>query len=390
MKVKRYVATDIQEAMLKIKNELGEDAVILHTRYFKEGGILGLFKKNFVEVTAAIDDTKVSFQLNAVNNGPIKEIASETHTINNLRKEIEKHRQYHITKEVEKEQNLTNESYYDIIQKIEEKDPVANFPRIGKNLYELLRKQEVEERIAKKIVKETLQQITLQNGLNKEHYDSIFEAILLKQIKKCKPIDISKGAYKKPKIFALVGPTGVGKTTTIAKLAAKLAILEQKKVAFITIDTYRIAAVEQLKTIGDIMNVPVNVIYSLDQINKCIMELSNNDIIFIDTAGRSHKNAQQMEELKTYLEIANVDDIFLVLSSTSKYQDLLDIFKAYKSFNIKRLIITKLDETSYYGTVYNIACQSKYSLAYFTNGQNIPDDIEAADAENIVKLIMKE
>lgn len=374
MRVKRYVAADIQEAMMKIKNELGEEAVILHTRYFKEGGVLGFFKKNYVEVTAATDtDMKIKQDIK-------QNLEFDNHSINsirNLQKEIEKHNQINIPKDIDQIE-------------IQEKDPIADYPRLGKDLFYSLKKQEVEEKLAKKIVKETLMQLSFQKGMGHEHHKSIFVHNLIKQIKKCKSLDICKGTHKKPLVCALVGPTGVGKTTTLAKLATKYAILEQKKVAFLTIDTYRIAAVEQLKTIGDIMNVPVNTVYSLSQIPQCLMSMSDNDIVFIDTAGRSHKNSHQMDELKMYLDLAKVDDIILVLSGTSKYCDLMDVLKAYKDFNIKKIIFTKLDETSYFGSIYNIACQSKYSIAYFTTGQNIPDDIVAADAVNLVELMMKE
>ena len=166
--------------------------------------------------------------------------------------------------------------------------------------------------------------------------------------------------------------------------------MEKKKVGLITIDTYRIAAVEQLKTIGDIINVPVNVIFNQENLRESLQEMKDYDVIYIDTAGRSHKNETQVNELKQYLESANSNEIFLVLSSTSKYQDFLDILATYQDVNITSLIITKLDETSNYGSIYNLLYNYEYPISYFANGQNIPDDIEAADPIKLVQMLVKE
>jgi len=381
MRVKRYVAADIQEAMVKIKSELGKDAVILHTRHFKEGGILGLFKKNYVEVTAATDTPhdSVHDKLNPARTLsepalpiPPKSIlpanASENYDLNDMKKIMS-----------------------DMSVLIESSEGKPRFTKLGQQLYNRLIKQEVEEKTAAKVVKSTMQQLALQPHTHDEQVNSLLYANLLKPIKnKCKPVVFGKSRLRMPKVYAIVGPTGVGKTTTIAKMAAMYALVDNRKISFVTVDTYRIAAADQLKTIGEIMNVPVNVVYSLNQLREYLMEMTDSEIIFIDTAGRSHKNNMQIDELKRYIEIANPDEIFMTLSCTSKYPDLKDILEAYQELNITRLIFTKLDETSFYGSIYNIACKSKYPLSYFTTGQNIPDDIEIADPVKLVQLLMKE
>ena len=375
MRVKRFVAANIQEAMLQIKNEMGNDAVILHTRYFKEGGVLGLFKKNYVEITAAAENVLTNRNSTLVQTSaniqlPAPPIAMQPGHI----------------EELKDMKTLMSEMSF----MLERNSTISRYPQIGKNLYQRLRKQEIDEKLANKIVKATLQQLPLQANIPSEQINSVLFTNLLKPLKKSNPIVFNHTRLKKPKIYALIGPTGVGKTTTIAKLAAMFAILEQKKVALVTIDTYRIAAAEQLKTIAEIMNVPVHVVYSYNQLHDCLLELASSDIIFIDTAGRSHKNSEQLEELKNYLDITNPDETFLVLAATGKHQDMNEIIEVYGELNVSRLIFTKLDETSYYGSVYNIACRSKYPLSYFTNGQNIPDDIEIADPVKLVQLLMKE
>ena len=386
MRVKRFVAATMQEAMAKVKNEMGNDAVILHTRHFKEGGFLGLFAKNYVEVTAALEQPKPNIQ-------PVFQVAKPLVTWDENRNNLATDQctppvktSSHFTYELKEMKNLMQE----MVEQIGQVTQVPQFPRLGQYLYQRLSKQEVEDKLARKIVKATLQQVNLQPEYTPGQLEHIFLTNILKLLKKSKPIILGKKRQNKPLLCALVGPTGVGKTTTIAKLAAMYAIMERKNVALVTVDTYRIAAVEQLKTVGEIMGIPVRVVFTPQNLRECIGELVDKDIIFLDTAGRSHKNVMQITELKSFLEIANPDQTFLVLSSTSKYQDMLEIINTYLDLNVNRLIFTKLDETSSFGPIFNIACRNKLPLSYFTNGQNIPDDIEIADPVKLAQLLIKE
>lgn len=374
MRVRRIVALSMQEAMEKIKAELGNDAVILHTRYFKEGGFLGFFRKNYVEVTAAveynqngapakIEVTPVPFQTERESVKPVS---------NNVNTELSEMR------DMMKEMSSMLENIGQ-----------PHFPKIGQSLYQRLKKWEIEEKLAQNVVKQTIDEYVKSPSQTPEELNKIFFSNLLKPIKKMK-FSPSPSKNENCRVLVFIGPTGVGKTTTIAKLAAMSAVVERKKVSLITVDTYRIAAVEQLKTVGEIMNVPVKVIFTPENLHQTIGEMQDQEMIYIDTAGRSHKNETQVEELKHYLENAQADDIFLVLSSTSKYQDLIDILEVYRDIRISSLIFTKLDETSNYGSIYNIACTEKHPISYFTNGQNIPDDIETADPIRLVQMLMKE
>jgi len=376
MRVKRIVALNMQEAMEKIKAELGNEAVILHTRYFKEGGFLGLFfRKNYVEVTAAVEDNQkeVPEYPEAAAAVAVKESAENGQNANN-----------DVNAELTEMRNMMKE-----MSSMLESIGQPRFPKIGQNLYQRLKKWEIEEKIAQSIVKATIDEYAKSPLQTPEELNKIFFASLLKPIKKMKFVP-APNKKENSRILAFIGPTGVGKTTTIAKLAAMSAVIERKKVSLITVDTYRIAAVEQLKTVGEIMNVPVKVIFTPENLHQTISDMNDQEMIYIDTAGRSHKNETQVEELKKYLEHSQADDIFLVLSSTSKYQDLLDILETYQDINITSLIFTKLDETSNFGSIYNIACTEKYPISYFTIGQNIPDDIEIADPIKLVQLLMKE
>ena len=209
-----------------------------------------------------------------------------------------------------------------------------------------------------------------------------------------KAVRRSRVGLKDPKrpigSFAFLGPTGVGKTTTIAKLAGRLALIEKKKVGLITIDTYRIGAVEQLKTYAEIMNIPFKVVITLKEMENAVSELEDCDVILIDTTGRSSKNTMQISELRAFTQKVNADHIALVISGTTKNRDIQTIINGYSEIGYEKMIITKLDETSSYGCIYNIIKKAQKPIAYITTGQNVPDDIRIPLKSEISKLILGE
>ena len=198
------------------------------------------------------------------------------------------------------------------------------------------------------------------------------------------PIRLSPG---KLKAVALIGPTGVGKTTTIAKLAAHYSLVEQKRVALLTVDTYRIAAVEQLKTYSQILDIPVAVAYSQSEVMPAVQQFADYDLILIDTAGRSQKNIMQVGELKNLLETLQCET-FLVLSASTKENDMLEAVKRFSAARVDRLIFSKLDETSSHGSLLNVADHAGIPLAYITTGQKVPEDIEVATGDRLAGMIL--
>ena len=196
---------------------------------------------------------------------------------------------------------------------------------------------------------------------------------------------------KKPKVVFFIGPTGVGKTTTIAKIASKYKVEYNKNIAFITADTYRIAATEQLQVYANILEAPMSIVYSEHELNEKLEKFAGYDLVFVDTAGFSHKNESQREDMKRLLQGLDeqyAKEVYLVLSATTKYKDLLDIVDIYREITDYKLIFTKLDETTTYGNILNVKLYSKADLSYVTNGQNVPDDIEVFDTQKIVKQLL--
>ena len=221
------------------------------------------------------------------------------------------------------------------------------------------------------------------NLLSLELNEEIVESIRIDlQEMKFNGIDTSKN------LVALVGPPGVGKTTTIAKLAAKLVFEENKKVGVITIDTYRIGAVEQLKIYTDIMNIPFKGVISPDEMELALDEMKDCDVVLIDTTGRGYKNSMQILEIKNLIDKAETDNIHLVLNCTTRESDTKAIIDSYRNVNFKSLIITKLDETITYGSIFNIMNYAQKPISYITTGQNVPDDIIKPNEDKIIRLLL--
>ena len=187
----------------------------------------------------------------------------------------------------------------------------------------------------------------------------------------------------------LLGPTGVGKTTTIAKLAAIKALWEHKKVLLLTSDTYRIAAVEQLKTYAKILGVPIEIIFDINTIPSVVDEHDNADIILLDTAGRSQRDKKNMDMFENLYNSFTPDAVHLVLAANMKYKDMLDVVEHIPTIPVTHLLFTKLDETVSYGSIFNIQQVMGCPVSFLTIGQNVPKDIETASGQRIADFLMK-
>jgi len=265
----------------------------------------------------------------------------------------------------------------------EPKDDIPNPLEKYENLLE-------KNNIAKPVIDKILSIVKRQISISDKNDQSIKNAIkLIIKDYLGKPYDINTDSLDK-KVLFFVGPTGVGKTTTLAKLAAKLSIVDNKSVALITADTYRIAAVEQLKTYSEILGVPLTTIYESNELPTAIENYKNKDYILIDTAGRNHKDSELLNELNNLISFVDSPEVFLLISLTTGYKDVESIIKSYKFLRDYKLIFTKYDEASLIGNILNVKFLTSKQLSYITTGQGVPDDIEVANSEKIANYIVGE
>lgn len=391
MIIKKFQANTETEAIMLAKEELGKDAIVMNIKTISPRGIYRLFRKTLVEITAALDDN-ISYKndntLTAKKQNfpdiiyddespkfiaePViaKESSAIEEKLNNLQSLIEKQM-------IEKEESqISNE---------ESKEVNKNLACI-QLIYNQLVSNEVDEKYANQIISEI--EGTLKKDASMDNIlSSIYQKIVLK-LGQPKTINIKSNSTK---YLFFIGSTGVGKTTTIAKIASKLKVEEKAKVAFITADTYRIAAVEQLRTYANILGIPMKVVYNKEEIEQSKEEFAEFDLVFVDTAGRSHRNKDQRDDIESLINSIPEEDreIYLVLSATTKYRDLVSITEAYSSMVGYNLIFTKLDETNSVGNIFNIRMLTDAPLSYATFGQDVPDDIDKINPQNIAKQLLR-
>lgn len=266
--------------------------------------------------------------------------------------------------------------------------PIDENLKFVKMIYGILLENEVDEKYVNQIMDEV--EKVMKKGASVDYIlSSIYQKMILK-FGQPQPIKLSE---HKPKVVFFIGPTGVGKTTTIAKIASRFKVEKGKKVALFTADTYRIAAAEQLRTYANILDTPLNIVYSPKELNEELTKAQEEefDLVLVDTAGFSHKNEEQRDETRELIDQLSDEfekEVYLVLSATTKYRDLLEIADMYKENFQFKMLFTKLDETSCYGNILNMKLYTGADLSYTTYGQNVPEDIEIFNTQNIVKLLL--
>ena len=388
-----------------VRRDLGSQAIILSTKTMGSGiDESNVGKQRGVEVIAAIDynldssalEAKPFSQSKRFKVSPWKDLLSDKVSLENIRHEL---------KELKKVVKRSS-SFYEskergfICTELKELKWMAqfllrqatplnhhNFPEHLVHFYYQMLKQGVCEEIALNLIKKLRQDMSPDAlGDRNRIRDSLISKIE-KELPLAGPIDLVPG---KTKIAAFVGPTGVGKTTTLAKLAALYTLDKKRKVALVTIDTYRIAAVEQLKVYARIMGLSFKTVSSPEEFSQVLVQFADRDLILVDTAGRSQRDQLQIKELKDFLRQSFPIEVYLVMSITHKEDNLSAIGSRFGLLPIDRIIFTKLDESYTYGSMVNQLFKIKKPLSYLTTGQRVPEDIEIATKERIVSLILGE
>lgn len=445
MIIKKYLADTEAEAVDAAKKELGPGVVVMNVRSVKHKGIMRFFKNPMKEVTVALEEDSERFSsavkdiarvvseqnaqqekwgteeresslnLGAPAQGVSEERAQKTAEAQsqaagllrtesgaygrNSAKKTAGSRQ--ILEQAVSESNVL-ENKLDSLQSLLEETLVktdergAAFPdeseqpseaeNFLKLLYNTMIDNEVDEHYANQII-DTLDVKEIQDTPIDYYLASIYQKMILKFGKTTKITE----AKKRPKVVYFIGPTGVGKTTTIAKIASRFCVEQKKKLALLTTDTYRIVAAEQLKTYADILEVPIRVIYSVEEMEHAFSDFRDYDYILVDTAGHSHYNEEQRQAIGQFIHAADdkvEKEVYLVMSATTKYRDMISIADAYSEVTEYKLIFTKLDETTALGNLFNLRMRTNAELSYVTTGQNVPEDIEPFNPQVVVKQLL--
>ncbi|WP_319402720.1 flagellar biosynthesis protein FlhF [uncultured Anaeromusa sp.] len=386
MRVRIFTGQSVQEAMNKVKLELGREAVILHTRRFKTGGMLGLFGNERVEVMAAVDDalletpavkTVVAPAMPTVAAVMPPQQSHETVAPVSVPLTPVKTAEPEWKQELAEMRSLLERALHESKQGA---DAVASAA------VEKLLQADVLQPVAESLVRQDPVLYQWKGTLTEPAFTERLERLVEQGLGKVSGVALNGSA---PHIVALLGPTGVGKTTTIAKLAAYFSLQKGMRVSLITADTYRISAVEQLKTYAEIMGLQLEIVYAPQELAKALAKCKGSQLVLLDTAGRSPKNQEQLEELQLLLSQVPQAEKHLVLSLTTCNRDALEIAKRFSVCSPDKVLFTKLDEASRCGVILNVLQQFPMKLSYVTNGQNVPDDLQIVSPAWLAKELLR-
>jgi flagellar biosynthesis protein FlhF len=397
MRIKKYEVFDMKEAMKLIKEELGPEAMILSTRKVVKNNSFGLFSRPIIEVTVGIeDDERVINQ----KRTPAATAAAPSQYANNYKQpqfkpavpeksETDKITEVINTLGLNKFEGLVNDIAEIKRQMMEIKSGMKDNFVVDLNqpvleFYNILIKNGVDDDIAYKFLKKIEKRAAA--GLTRNQVKNLSIQLLGDLV----PMEKDYFSMIKQKVLALVGPTGVGKTTTIAKIAANLSLQLKKSVALITIDNFRIGAVEQLKNYAEIVSIPLKVASSPQELEKIIYELKDYEYVFIDSMGRSQFDNEQIGDLRKFLEVSPLIKVALVLSMSANHAELSDTYDRYAKLMPEYMIFTKLDETKYFGPLVNLPIKKKTPVMLLSKGQNVPDDMELPDGRKIASQVLGE
>lgn len=366
MKVRRYFGESMADILTRIKSEMGGDAIIVQTRQRRRGGLFGFFRPPLLEVIAAIEHDSPSEQPVPSRNRLLRSPEPDLPARQMLSEQFDQLKAM-------------------LLERLPGPSQRQVYPENFERVYQLLICNEVNESLARRIVDTAMHEVDQSLWKDQEAvFGKVQEIVAGYFLSAEQPQNDAKLR------LALVGPTGVGKTTTIAKIAAIASIMQGKSVALITIDTFRMAAIDQLRAYSEIISVPMEVAHTPRELCDLVAKHDDKEIILVDTMGRSPYNKVQLTQVRGFLEGCPGLKTCLVLSVSANPRDIWEIMESFERFQIDKLVFTKLDETRKYGVILNVVEGFKKELAFITDGQNVPDDIEVPVPAKLAKLILRE
>jgi len=410
MNLRTFSAATFAQAMALVKTEMGGEAVILHTRTLQRRRWLGLRRREIVEITAGVglnvtarpvrrpaasdrrnsEDRGRSMETPARRPGPTpgrpSGAAAPAATQANPGKDFletpaaNRAMMMSISSEVRELRGVME----DLVKRAKRESA----PQVPEKLFDYYTNL-IQNQVADELATDMVRQLQAYRPEQLQQSGFVRDR-LTEQVERMIP---SSGAIERkkevgPHVVALIGPTGVGKTTTLAKIAANLQIREHRRVGLITIDTYRIAAIDQLRKYAELIGSPLKAVNNADDLREAVRAMSDCEFILIDTAGRSPTDTIKLNELKGFLDAANPDEVHLVLSSAASQQCIERAIERFGQVRVDKMIFTKLDEAVHVGVVLNVIRKVNKTLSYVTTGQNVPEDIEVGKGSKLAQMLL--
>ena len=396
----------MSEALAEVKHDLGRDAVILHTRNFRRGGLLGLFGGEPTwEVTAAPNVNVLRRPLEGIYAAVATRQADRDEEFcdadSDLFEPDYEGPEVEVPEAVSDAEPATADEGHteEIVGQLSDirdmlstlmvsrtDDGGPKLPAILQELHCKLCQEDVAEKTATDLITELRMGLTGDELANHQLVSVRLAELIAERIHRAPPPVAPARAGAR--VIALIGPTGVGKTTTVAKLAANMKLKDNMRVGLITIDTYRIAAVDQLKTYAEIIELPLRTVLTPAEMHQAIYAMRGMDIVLIDTVGRSQNDRLRLNQLRSFLAAADADEVHLVIAATANRRCASNVLTQFCPLGANRVIVTKLDEAEAYGMVLNVAEACRLPLSYVSAGQEVPDDIDRADPHELARMIV--
>ncbi len=373
MNVRHFRAPSMNEALRDVRKTLGEEAVILRTRQLRKGGMLSFLSKELVEVVAASPD-----------HCPTPSPAPHEDTARRLKHSLNAQASVEVISKLNHEITKLRSNVHELAEQVK----FERMPSLPPHLSEAYRNL-IRSGVEEKLVKELTQAFNIAHtGAELEDRDFVFQELgkeIRRRLRLRPPPAKAKG---RAKVVAVIGPTGVGKTTTLAKLVTSYRFWGKADTVLVSADTYRVAALEQLKTFAAIAGLPMETVYQPNAMENALSRHRHRDGIFIDTAGRSPLDTERLEELAAFIEAANPDEVLLCLSVTTRLEEQLEAIGHYKALKPTGIVYTKIDEARGLGSIFSVNEFQSLPVMVVTYGQNVPDDITHPNSEQIASPML--